>query len=77
MATSGRITLAVLSTKLDQLIKLHEDQLKDFKEHRTKDDEFYIKVDRLEQSEISRSKHLWAIYPGIVIAALINFFGWK
>lgn len=76
MATNGKITMAVLSTKLDNVIKMLEEHREDFKDHVMKDEGVAIKVDRLDQAEQKRTKHFWAIYPAIAVGYILWFMGW-
>lgn len=88
--TNGKVTLAVLGSKMDiltDLFKAHaksdENLFQDIRESLDGCDEYpgvRGRLDRLEQKEKSRSKHVYVIYTslvGLIFAVLGKFlFGW-
>jgi hypothetical protein len=77
MATSGKITMAVLAAKQDMMLEMLKKHVEIFEKHIEDDKKVEIKVDRLEQKAITRDRHFWAIYPALVVGYLLWFFGWK
>lgn len=69
---NGKITLAVLGTKVDAQTEAIKALLRSFEEHVAQDRAVEIKVDRLDQIEISRRWHFRAIW-GSIIAGMIAF----
>jgi hypothetical protein len=73
---NGRVTMAVLATKLDQNTAVLNKLLEAFEKHVDQDEAFQketgIQVDRLEQIEVSRRWHIRALW-GSAIAGLFTW----
>lgn len=75
MAQNGKVTLAVLATKLDNVIVLLEQHRQDFQDHVKKDDAMGIVVDRLDQNEQRRVWHIRAIWGAIASGIIATIMG--
>lgn len=67
--TIGRVTLDRLDQKLDDVIGHLDKFTRQFEDHTKKDDEMYIKVDRLDQSEQRRTWHFRTIWTAMLALA--------
>lgn len=70
---NGRVTMAVIGTKLDQLIETMEKHRQEFKEHVNADALIAMRVDRLDQREQSRQWHIRAIW-GSILTGIVAYF---
>lgn len=73
MATIGKVTLAVIATKLDLQTEAIKGLLDEFKQHVKDDAELALQVDRLTQNDARRTKQLWSLWGGMV--ALLSGIG--
>ncbi len=74
---NGKITLAILATKLDNVIELLHEHRRQFAEHVAKDDAMYVTVDRLDIAEKNRNWQLRALWTAVasgLVAFIINLF---
>lgn len=63
---NGRVTLAVLSTKIEQCLDEMQRHNALMQKHFEDDKITTIDVDRLKQQAISRNKHFYIIYAAIL-----------
>lgn len=70
---NGEITLAVLSTKLDNVISILQEHRAEFSEHVKKDEAIAIVVDRLSQTDQNRTWHFRALWTAVVAGAVAFF----
>lgn len=66
MTKNGKITLAILATKLDYQTDVLQKLIGEFEKHVKEDRQVSLIVDRLNQSEQRREWHIKALWSSII-----------